>query len=205
MGVWLSKEGYYTAWQTNPHRFEYAQYFDPDFHEPDPKKPVVFMLRKKGVAEPLIHRKLKVNLASDGTPARVGLLRGDESGDAQIELQMWKSSERDEHGRFDWRVVIRTVAGGVLETKEEFPFTAPYGGYQKEVEIKNSVDLGKEWNAGAKVQCFLKFGEPPRYALMKAHILGTSRWAFVECWVNPSGSRNLEYDYQKDVTQQFNK
>lgn len=201
--VEMSKDGYYTPQHANQYTFEYAQYYDANFHEPDPKKPVVFMLRKKGVAEPLVHRKCEVKVALDGAPVRVNVLSGKQTSDGQLEIQMWKSIEKDEHGRFEWRAVIKVVDGGIIETKNEFPFTAPDQGYTKEVEIDNSMNLGKEWNAGVEAQYFLLFGEPPRYARIKAQILGTSRWAFIECWINPSGSRNLEYDWQKDITQQF--
>ncbi|MBI5817985.1 MAG: carboxypeptidase regulatory-like domain-containing protein [Verrucomicrobia bacterium] len=201
--VEMTKDGYYTPQHANQYTFEYAQYTEPNFYEPDPDKPVTFVLRRKGIAEPLVHRKLEVKLASDGVPVRGDLLRGKESADGQIEIQMWKSSERDEHGRFNWHAIIRVTDGGILETKDEFPFTAPDRGYGKEVEIKESSNLGKDWKASVKTQYFVRLGDPPRYARIKTHMLGTSRWVFIECWVNPSGSRNLEYDRNKDITQLF--
>jgi hypothetical protein len=44
------------ARKSNPHGFEYAGFWEPTFHVPDPSNPVIFHMWKKGMSEPMIQR-----------------------------------------------------------------------------------------------------------------------------------------------------
>ncbi len=203
--VGVEKEGYHSL-RENPFGFEYCDYFD--FHRPDPAHPVVFHLLKANIAEPMVHRDCEVHLKLDGSPVYVNLLTGKTGQDGQLEIQKWRSetwwNDRKHGLKFDWRVLLRIPDGGLVDVGKETPFTAPAGGYSPEFDI-NLPKSGQTWaTAVTKKMCFV-FGNPPKYGWMKLDADDYSSVVNIELWVNPSGSRNLEFDVFKDITQQFNK
>ena len=74
--VRLKKDGYYTN-ADNPLSFEYASFFEPNYHNPDRQNPVIFRLRKKGeVTKELIVRELAKPLKPAELLAIVSSLAG---------------------------------------------------------------------------------------------------------------------------------
>jgi len=196
----LSKEGYYTC-RDNSRAFEYAAFWEGAYHVPDPNQPVIFRLRKKGEAEPLIKRYLKIPLPRDGSVVRLDLMEGKTSEHGQLELQAW-CSEKNAQGRFDWRLVLRMLDGGVKETNEEFAFLAPEDSYLESYELEMPTSLGENWKASVEQQVYVVFGTPPRYARLNFRMTGIGSNFYMDQWLNPTGSRNLEYDKEKEVSLQ---
>ena len=56
----IKKDGYIEAFRSNPHSFEYAGFWEPSYHEPDPTNPVIFHMRKKGEAAALVSSEGKL-------------------------------------------------------------------------------------------------------------------------------------------------
>lgn len=205
LGVELSKNGFYTSSRRNQYDFDYGNPFEPVFHEPDASRPVVFVVRKQGIAEPMVHRYCHFQVSRHGQATRVNVLQGKVSPEGPLEVRRWRSGETTQKRDFDWRASLYIGDGGFVETDDEFPFTAPEQGYKKELEVNMSTSNGKEWRFSWESRCYAKFGQPPTYCFLRVHLYGGSKDVYVECYVNPSGSRNLEYDNDKDVTKQFNK
>ena len=67
--VRVSKEGYEALDYVKA--FEYAAFFEKHFYTPDPDAPIVFKLRKRMDAEPLIVRQTLYGFKVDGTPHRL--------------------------------------------------------------------------------------------------------------------------------------
>jgi hypothetical protein len=77
---------------------------------------------------------------------------------------------------------------------EEFNFLAPEEGYSQSDEIDMPRSLDRKWSgdAGRKYYLSLPGG---KYARMEfAMIARGDHFCIVESFLNPSGSRNLEYD-----------
>jgi hypothetical protein len=204
--VRLSKEGYYIHSRQNRYTFEYADYNEPGFYRPDATKPVLFVLRKKGITEPLIHRRLRIQFPDKAHGARIDLFKGSLSPNGDLEIEKWVSDERDDVGAYDWRVTIRIDGGGMVETKDDFAFSAPNSGYKKETIIEMQRTMGREWRKRVDTQFYVLLREDsPKYGLVHVELFPAGRYVLIECWINPSGSRNLEYDPDKDITEQFSK
>ncbi|MFA5190167.1 MAG: carboxypeptidase-like regulatory domain-containing protein [Verrucomicrobiia bacterium] len=202
--VEVGKDGYHELRSQNPFAFEYADYFG--FFRPDPAHPVVFHLLKANIAEPMVQRDCKVVLKLDGSPVYLNVLTGKTGQAGQMEIRKWRAETWQEDRRnglkFDWRVLLRIPDGGFIDVGKEMPFTAPATGYSPEFDI-NLPKRSQTWaTAVTRKMCFV-FGNPPRYGRMKLDADGIDHSVYIELWINPSGSRNLEYDYKKDITKQF--
>ncbi len=205
LGVELHKEGFYTSSRRNQYDFDYGNPFEPVFHEPDASRPVVFVVRKRGIAEPMVCRYFQFQVSRHGQATRADLLQGKVSPEGPLEVRRWRSGEVAQKRDFDWKASLCIDDGGFVETDEEFPFTAPDQGYKKSIEFSMSKSDGKEWLPSWETHCYAKFGQPPTYCFLRVRLYGGSKDVYVECYVNPSGSRNLEYDEDRDITKQFNK
>jgi hypothetical protein len=195
LGVEVSKTGYYRSVQKSRSSFEYANPFEPNFHQPDRANPVVFHLRRKGKAEPLVHHYVKLPLNRDGDAVRLDLQTGRPSATGQLELRAWKQNGPDATTRrFDWWLTLHIPGGGLLETEEEFPFRAPEDGYVEALKHKFVASEEEGWQSGIKRQYFLAFGIPRKHARLNLRLQAQGSMCYLDLWVNPSGSRNLEYD-----------
>jgi hypothetical protein len=196
--VWFTKDGYYAS-----HRGQMGfSYYHGDF-SPDPQNPVIFVLRKKGTPEPLIHvagvglRTMRdYLLAADGKPTEVSLRDGRLSspgqGDLKVEFKAGPGIERFP-SRITWQCRVTIPGGGLVQTDEEFPFLAPESGYQEFDQWNISAT---NWTETLDKQYFLKLrdGSFGRATLrVKAGASGNSYFR-MESFLNPSGSRILEPD-----------
>jgi hypothetical protein len=204
LGVQVKKDGYHTLRESNRFSFEYANVFNAEFHKPDPKQPVLFYVRRRPSTEPLIYRHIRMSIKNDGTPVRLNLLSGKRADDGQIEFRKWKSEERDGLV-FDWRAELRVLDGGFIETNMDFLGEAPVTGYVPEIHVSFSRSARAEWRQIVDKFLYIAFGTPKRYARAKISIAGVDKLVFLDLWINPSGSRTLEYDRDKDITHQFDK
>ena len=204
LGVLIEKEGYYTS-KLNRYGFEFASFSAENFYQPDSSNPVVFHLRKKEQADALIHRQTLYGLKIDGTPQYIDFrsgkktIGGDPQGDLSLSL-VRKASGVPSH--YDWALVINGVgAGGILESKEEFMFLAPEGNYERSIRVDQK---GNEVNyeSQAKRSYYVRLSDGRTYARIDADIrpkyneIGAID---IELFLNPSGSRNLEFDPSKVV------
>ena len=191
----VSKEGYYTGREGNRFDFEYASFSDKNYYEPNPNTPVIFHLRKRGTpAQQLVHRQTLYGLTVDGTPHYFDLLAGKKQvggsplGDLVVRLN--RSAITPQYS-YTWSASVEAVNGGVLQSNEEFMFEAPEVGYEQ--SIQESGDR--------QSQPPLRFFFKSRNGQIYGHVtmqfepnynMGAA--VDMDYYVNPSGSRNLEYD-----------
>lgn len=198
MSVRVGKEGYDTSKAKNRVSFEYAGFWEPTFHEPDPKNPVVFYLRKRGVPEPLLHHGPTLFAApNDGSPAVFDLRTGRKwrtgLGVGEIQVRMTTGPKVDR--RFDWTATIEAVGGaGLIQSNAEFMVIAPKDGYQNALVVSQKatdVDYDSETQVKFFVRtadgkyCRVEMRIVPKYQDQGAVLLTT--------FFNPSGSTNLEF------------
>ena len=157
----VSKEGYYTPKQQQI-SFDYAGFWEANYHNPDPHNPVVFHIRKKHHAEILSSGEIRPTIPPNGTPVRFDLLNGGKvSPDGQLEIAAVTNTEKYPPRIFNWRATISVPDGGLIEHNAEFPFEAPESGYQPSVEFDMSTNV-PDWKRLIEKSYFIEFGSPPR-------------------------------------------
>ncbi len=202
MTVQVSKEGYYAARSEVPY-FYYSPLRGPQKYTPNVNNPMLYHLRRKGLANPLIYGQKLFGFKVDGSPGYLDLVEGKNrktvSGDVAVRIIR---SVDDANHKFDYSIVLEALNGGIIESSNEFMFLAPENGYMPSVEIKQSKDA-PSWSSRTSRKFYLKSrgGEcfsrieadiDPKYSKDAAGINMTY-------YVNLSGSRNLEYDPAKQI------
>ncbi len=200
--VRVSKEGYYTP------SGEYLGFVYNSYgiaHIPDPKNPVIFRLHKKGVAAELVHREKLFTFSIDGTKHSLDLLAGKKTigSNPQSDFVMnIVRSNKNADGRFDWEVVFEALGdGGFVESNEEFMLQAPESGYQPSLRFGcRASDPG--WRSEEKCKFFLRSRQGKFYTRLEATIIpeyNEKGAVDLNYYLNPDGSRNLEYDKSKEI------
>jgi hypothetical protein len=188
----VSKDGYYTGREGNRFDFEYADFADENYYEPDPNAPVVFHLRKKGEPAQLIHRRTLYGITVDGKPHYFDLVAGKKqvggspTGDLVVQLNRSAVSPQNE---YTWSASVEAVNGGVLQSSDESMLEAPEGGYQQSLQVSgdrnNQPDLNFFFTSrNGQIYGRMTVRFEPNYTMGPA--------INMDYYVNPSGSRNLE-------------
>jgi hypothetical protein len=196
--VGVQKEGYYNIHGKSDAAFAYGVGPDATRKEPPTKgNPAVFVLQKKGPAEPLIRSGGgQIDIPRTGEPLFIDLATGKPGrGDLQIEAWIGNSSQP----RFDWRYRLSIPGGGLVERNGQFDFEAPSDGYESFVEINMPANAGR-WSSDVPKQYFAKLPNGTYARFSTEFYAGNRNFIVFESYLNPkSGSRNLEFDPQKTV------
>jgi hypothetical protein len=188
----VSKDGYYKLKSERLRSFEYADFSQKHYHEPDPGNPVLFHLVKKGEGEALLTGNVEVNAPANGAPVRVDLLNGGRiSAEGQVEIAAVTSTLQYPPRFFDWRATIAAPGGGLVEKCDELGFAAPIKGYLPRVEF-NFPASAPDWKRSVRKSYYIRFGHPAKYGRVEIDVNGGKQLVFLRFVVNPSGSRNLE-------------
>ncbi len=193
--VRVSKKGYRSA-ESNNDGFEYAAFFEKNYYTPDAANPVIFQLRKKARAEPLLTRQTLYGFKIDGSPAYIDLMTGRKSFDAS-NADVAISVERPVKAAkpFDWSLKIQGMGDTtVIESQDGLAFEAPRDGYQKELKYTMGA-TDTEWRSSVNKRIFVRGRNGQLYALLQADVmpLYNDKAAIdLTVYVNPNGSRNLE-------------
>ena len=175
-------------------------YFENTEKNPSSSNPAIFVLRKKGEAEPLLKQKQVLrNVPKNGQPVRVGL--AGQNG-ADLSIQAWTSPRpagAANNAPFDWKVRVEVPGGGLVAYGDAYQFEAPEGGYAQFVEFAMpATGVDGKWRDRFEETFFIKLANG-NYARMRFQMIaGGNHFAVVESYYNPTpGSRNLEYDPNK--------
>jgi hypothetical protein len=156
-------------------------------------------LRKKNANDVVTAGEIHPLLPSNGEAVRFDLLdRGQASPTGQLEISAVTNTEKYPPARFSWRAILSVPSGGLIEQVEEFPFDAPETGYQSTISFEMPATAA-DWKRTIEKGYFIRFGSSPLYARIQIHINGASQKPSITYVVNPSGSRNLEYDPAKEI------
>ena len=190
--VRVSKEGYY-ATATSRGDFEFANPAESTYYEPNPNNPVLFHLRSKGEGAGLIRKSVEVALPGNGSSKGINLSTGKVQLNGDINIQSFKPwPPRPMVPHYDWKLTLSIPDGGFVEAHEEFPFEAPETVYEPTFEINMPASLGEAWRVGVEKTLYFAYGTPKKYGRLNLRTSANSRYVFIDYFVNPSGSRNLE-------------
>ena len=131
-------------------------------------------------------------LHHDGTPIELDLLNGSQNvtGGGQLKLEFWRDLSNPNAKRFDWKLQISAVGGGLIPADEEFAFTAPETGYQPSIVIDMPA-TNQVWLGELRSRYYIQLPNG-NYGRFDFYLLAGNGAFTVKSWVNPSGSRNLE-------------
>lgn len=213
LSVHISSADHYVSQSRNQFAFEYADPDEPIFHIPDPNNPVIFHLRRKGQTERLVVMRSNLNipgvgrqfrLLTNGTPTRVDFVSGKivEYG-GSLEVRCWIRNETGEFNKaYDWSYELTVPEGGLILSTNEFDFEAPLENYLPSIRKEIHKNSEQPWTGRREEKYFLKLANG-NYARMRFVIYaGESPFCIIEAFVNPSGSRNLEFSPDKIVGQE---
>jgi hypothetical protein len=151
-------------------------------------------MHSKGHPVPLIFRSGGFHAPNDGSIANYPL-RGNTRSEilGQLQVQGW-SGLRSDNSPYDWKVQLRLLNGGIVETTNYFDFIAPEAGYS------DSVDFQVSGSENIRKAFFLKL--PAGYIRFKLEvIMGKDMFVSGDYYFNPDGSRNLEPSQEIRPTQ----
>jgi hypothetical protein len=193
-GFTLEKDGYiYDQSQASSSR--------PNDYIPDPNNPVVFrMWRLKG-AEPMTYAEVHASVPCDGTSASFNLLTGRPKGDLTVTLTR-NPINIDRSKPFDWTLTIGVTNGGIVANNDTYPNEAPTEGYQQSITIEMPRNA-KDWTPTVSGSYYIKSGQTyGRMTIGGMANFQPAPTAFdADIYLNPSGSRNLEFDWRKQINQ----
>lgn len=191
--VQVSKQGYY-AYKSYPVGFFYAG--ENENFVPDASNPVEFRLHKKGKAEPIIVFARNIQISISGKPLELDLKTGQAvpAGQGDLTVEFFRTPlDQAKRQVFDWSLKITPQNGGLVLSTREFDFLAPEAGYQPSELIDMPLSLGEKWQGRMNRQYFLKLADG-NYARVHLDLRPSNGSLRIESFLNPSGSRNLEYD-----------
>jgi len=193
LGVYVTKQGYYTPEKLRASSFEFADPAQANYYEPDPENPVLFYLRKKGEGAHLVKKAVEVVLPGDGNGINVDLGNGKISPNGELQVRAWKPwPSRPLSPHYDWKVSFKISDGGFVDAPTEFAFEAPEAVYSQPFEVNMPASAGDSWSVSAEKTLYFAFGEPKKYGRLHFHTDGASRYIFIDYVFNPSGSKTLE-------------
>lgn len=180
----------------------FAYYGSPLIFTPDARNPVVIRLWKaKGAAAIVYHDRIRdARLPVDGTHIRVDLMTGKkvEQG-GHLELQLVRDPKDvwgNKRNGFSWRTEISVPGGGLQWREDVFGYEAPADGYVPTLVMGQEAN-DPAWKSRIQGQFYFRTAEG-YYGRIEFQQNTDSQpppcGFYMTCYLNPSGSRNLEYD-----------
>jgi hypothetical protein len=136
LGVAVSRTNYHPA---PGGYFKYSRLEGPLAHQPDPERPVVFVLTEKRAPEILVSFSRWFGITNTGAPTRIDLTTGEivpEGGDLIVSIECL---EKFEFGNpIPWKMRIEVVGGGFVRSEAqrlEHMYEAPAYGYEPTINV----------------------------------------------------------------------
>lgn len=197
LGVAITKEGYWYT-RDSGRSFEYAEFFDDQFHTPDKTHPVVFRLQKLMGAEPVYVFPVSGRTTPDGPALWLNVEQGkfEPTGDFSFAVSLGDKKTR--MGQ-EYTIVVQAWNGATFApTSEEFPFLAPEEGYQKELTVHQVADdPNYQLRRNIKLYAKLPGGRYAFVGMDVALIPGGDVLLSGGVRYNEKWSKNLEFDHRK--------
>lgn len=181
----MQKPGYLRANVEERFFFDYAAFWDDNYYQPDPTKPIIFRMKKlsdSGV--PLVHRAGEIALGI----GQAGIVNLDSQASVQVEL-----AKSGPHGEQNWAASINVSGGGIRVSTDEFPFTAPNGGYQSFLTLDTQTPKPGNWIGIYQGGQFYIRTADGRFGRLDLKAVPGKAFMRYELWLNPiPGSRILD-------------
>jgi hypothetical protein len=169
-----------------------------------PTERAVFHMWKLKGAEPMIKARIHAYIPCDGTPTLFDLTTGKKvATGGDLSVRLIRDPVEIVRGRpFTWRLNLEIPEGGLLEVADLYPNEAPADGYQSTITESMSADE-KSWSPDLKKTYYFKAENGHDFGRITIDLTGDFQpppTSFdADIYLNPSGSRNLEYDRSKEI------
>jgi hypothetical protein len=199
------KEGY--EFKSDTALFHYSPlYLGKERHYPNSSTPVVFTMWKQQGAEPLVHNEInRIGAPVDGTPIMFDLLKGRKTTvDGDLILTIERTPIHIQRGeRFDWKATLEMPSGGLVKLEDAYANEAPMNGYETKIVIE-MPSISPQWQSSVFRRFYFRSRGGTIYGRIAIDVTANYEppptGVTLEVFVNPSGSRNLEYDPIKQAT-----
>jgi len=156
-------------------------------------------------AEPMVHAQfMQGGIPCDGTSISFNLLTG-KKDDPQKDLigTLVRNPVNIKPGiPFDYSLTLAVPEGGLIAANDLYPYEAPNSGYQQSIVIDHPAAI-KGWSPIIEQWYYFKARSGTVYGRIKVHLTadydGPVTHLELDIYANPSGSRNLEFDPNKQV------
>jgi len=202
----LEKEGYEASPAAMRQSYWYWASGLAKKYTPDARHPEILHMWKKAGAEKLVRNGIASPLRYDGTPTTLDLLNGNVAatgGDLRVTLT--RNPQRIDYGQrnYAWTLVVEALNGGLIKSNDEPMYRAPANGYQPKLVVHMAANDPK-WTDEQSFGLYVKLrGNLYGRAELKA-LVGSDRATtpfYLTSYINPTGSRNLEYNPLQDGVQ----
>lgn len=173
-------------------------------YKPDLNNPMVFTMWKLQGAEPMVHTKFDSRVPYEGTPATFDLLTGKKTDTGDLKITLVRNPVQIVPGGapYDWNVKIEIVGGGLIESHDLYSYKAPENGYEQKFDFSQAKD-GQSWTREFRGTFYIHTAKD-NYGRITINLTTDSdrpdgTGLTIEAYVNPSGSRNLEWDRTQQV------
>ncbi len=202
----LEKSGY-EASVTGINRGSYRYWAHPSEgpYRPNADAPEIFRMWKKQGAETLVVKSIGRVIPYDGRPTSYDLMTGQPSPNGDVRVTLSRTPQKITWGQtnYDWEVTIEVLKGGLIVSEEEQMFLAPEDGYQSKFTLRVPAHA-QDWTDTKEVSAYLRLREGKIYGRATfGFMVGSDREGTpikIRSFVNPSGSRNLEYDPAQSIS-----
>ncbi len=175
-------------------------------YKPDPDHPMIFNMWKLRGPEPMLHAKFDSRVPYDGTSVTFGLLNGKKGDTGDLEVTLLRNPQRIIRGqeRYDWNLQIAVIGGGLSEATGLYYNLAPEMGYESIFTFVLTKD-DAHWTPEL-ARTFYIHTRTGTYGRVTIDLVTYSErpdtGITIEAYINPNGSRNLEFDSTKQVKPQ---
>lgn len=171
----------------------------PKDYVPDSGNPVIFTMWKLKGAEPMVKARIHAYIPCDGTATMFDLFTGKKvvrGGGLTVRLN--RDPVNIVRGKpFGWQLSLEIPRGGLLEIAGPYPNEAPANGYRQVVTVSMPTEK-KDWSPDFQKAYYFTTGERQDYGRINIDLTADFQpppTSFdADIFVNPSGSRNLEFD-----------
>jgi hypothetical protein len=195
LGIRLQKQGYEYGYK--------IPYRRPENYLPDPNNPAIITMWKLRGAEPMVHDKLHAYIPCDGSITHFDLLTGKKSPDGDFSVSLTRNPlSIVRNKQFDWTVTFEVTNGGLQVITNIYPNEAPAEGYQSKMTFEFQPN-STNWTTHFTPALYFKGKDGQIYGRMAINIMADFQppptLFDADIYANPAGSRNLEFDPQKQI------
>ena len=170
-----------------------------------PTNRVIFTMWKLRGAEPMTHTVMYSSVPIGDSGTNFDLLRGRRDPDGELLVKVTRQPTNIERLKpFDWSVTFEITNGGLIECTNIYPYEAPAEGYQQALTLNFQTNMAGWQRNFYKRQFYFKSQGGQVYGRMTIDIdassLKGSASFHSEIAANPAGSRNLEFDGKKWIS-----
>lgn len=188
----LSKAGYILSAKAQT---TFAYMGSPYLFTPHENEPVIFVMFREQMQEPIVHYHQKLYIHCDGTPIIYDLFKRKESAAGQLKISFLRKPIHIQPGQqFSWQAMFEVRGGEIMEMPQTPAYIAPESGWMKNVFFEKGASE-PQWQRGF-IQSFYVHTSDGKYGRINVRLTGDFEppptACALEVFMNPSGSRNLE-------------